>query len=82
MLSLVQRGFAEQLGAAASTMRTGSGPVLEIAARGRELEDASLGVMPDSVAQLRADHLAAELRIINFHDVAPGGLDAFFAQLR
>jgi len=82
VLSLVQRGFAEQLGAAASTMRTGSGPVLEIAARGRELEDASLGVMPDSVAQLRADHLAAELRVINFHDVAPGGLDAFFAQLR
>jgi len=82
ILSLVQHGFAEQLGAAASTMRTGSGPVLEIAARGRELEDASLGVLPDSVAQLRADHLAAELRILNFHDIAPGGLDAFFAQLR
>ena len=47
VLSLVQRGFAEQLGAASSTMRSGSGPVLEIAARGRELEDASLGVMPD-----------------------------------
>ena len=82
VLSFVQHGFAEQLGAAAATMRTGSGPVLEIGARGREIEDASLGVLPRRVQQLRANHLSAELRVINFHDVAPGGLDAFFAQLR
>jgi hypothetical protein len=82
VLSLVQHGFAEQLGVAAATMRTGSGPVLEIGARGREIQDASLGVLPQRVEQLKAHQLSTELRILNFHDVAPGGLDAFFAQLR
>lgn len=82
VLRLVQRGFADQLGADRAVMRLGSGPVLEIGARGQEVEDASLGVPPGAVQALHGRELAAELRVLNFHYVAPGGLDAFFADLR
>jgi hypothetical protein len=82
VLRLVQRGFADQLGADHAVLREGSGPVLEIAARGQEVEDASLGVPPGAIQALHEHELAAELRVLNFHYVAPGGLDGFFSDLR
>ncbi len=86
VLRLVQSGFAIQMGAfqarlLSGTLLAGSGPVLEIGGRGRDLEDASLGVLPQEVEAARVHHLAVELRVRNFRDVAPGGLDAFFAGL-
>ncbi len=82
VLRLVQAGFAVQMGAAGTALLEGSGPVLEIGGRGRELEDASLGVLPAEIASLRKSRLAAELRVRNFRQVAAGGLEAFFASLR
>jgi len=82
VLRLVQSGFAIQMGAAHTALIQGSGPVLEIEGRGRDLEDASLGVLPQEVDAARARHLTAEIRVRNFREVAPGGLDAFFTSLR
>ncbi|HXX38020.1 MAG TPA: DUF5693 family protein [bacterium] len=82
VLRLVQQGFADQLGASRSVLREGSGPVLEIGARGQEVEDSSLGVPPGAIQALHEHELAAELRVLNFHYVAAGGLEAFFADLR
>lgn len=81
ILRLVQAGFAAQLGETRTTLLRGSGPVLEIGGRGRELEDASLGVLPEEVASARARHLTTELRVRNFHEITPDRLDAFFADL-
>jgi hypothetical protein len=79
LLALVQRGIAIQRGTGAATM---AGPgVLEIAGRGRDLEDLSLGVVPSEVEAARRAHLAVDLRIRNFHEVAPGGIGMFFDSL-
>jgi hypothetical protein len=82
MLRFVQFGFAVQIGAARTAVLSGSGPVLEIGGRGRDLEDASLGVLPEDIEAVQAQHLSPEIRVRNFRDVAPGGMDAFFAGLR
>ena len=79
MLDLVRRGIAAQRGAAAAKI-VGPG-VLEIAGRGRDLEDLSLGMVPAEVDAARRAHLGTEPRIRNFREVAPGGLDAFFEPL-
>lgn len=81
-LRVVQTGFAIQMGASRTALLQGSGPVLEIGGRGRDIEDASLGVLPEEATAARARHLAAEVRVRNFRDVAPGGLEAFFENLR
>lgn len=81
VLRLVQAGFAIQMGAARTAMLTGSGPVLEISGRGPDLVDASLGMLPQQLQAVRAHRLAAEIRVRNFREVAPGGLEAFFAGL-
>jgi hypothetical protein len=81
VLRLVQAGFAVQMGAARTAMLAGSGPVLEISGRGPDLVDASLGILPQQLRAVRAHHLAAEIRVRNFREVAPGGLGAFFASL-
>jgi Family of unknown function (DUF5693) len=61
---------------------TPAGPgVLEIAGRGRDLEDLSLGVPPGEVSAARRAGLAVELRIRNFHEVAPDGITVFFDSL-
>lgn len=86
LLEQVRSGFAVQLlphmGTARTRLLEGSGPVLEIQGRGQELEDDPIGVLSDDVAAIRAHHLAVEVRIKNFHEVAPGGLEAFFSGLR
>ncbi len=82
VLRFVQSGFAIQLGAAHAVLVQGSGPVLEIGGRGRDVEEASLGVLPQEAGAARSRHLAVEVRVRNFRDVAPGGLEAFFAGLR
>jgi len=81
-LRVVQAGFAIQIGASHTTLLQGSGPVLQIEARGRDIEDTTLGVLPAEVHAARANHLSAEVRVRNFREVAPGGLDTFFANLR
>jgi hypothetical protein len=82
VLRLVRAGFAVQVGASRTAILSGSGPVLEIQGRGPDLLDASLGVLPQELHAVLARGLAAELRVRNFGDVAPGGLEAFFARLR
>ena len=79
VLELVRAGIALQRGADAAKM-VGPG-VLEIAGRGRDLEDLSLGMAPDEVEAARAAHLATEPRVRNFREVAPGGVDTFFESL-
>jgi Family of unknown function (DUF5693) len=81
-LRVVQAGFAIQIGASHAVLLQGSGPVLEIGGRGRDVEDASLGVLPEEATAARSQHLAAEVRVRNFREVAPGGLEAFFENLR
>ncbi len=82
LLRLIQQGFAIQLGASHATLLPGGAPVLEVGASGKDVEDASLGVLPQDVDAARGQHLAVEARVRNFRDVAPGGLDTFFAGLR
>ena len=86
ILDQVRSGLAVHLvphgGSARITLVEGSGPVLEIEGRGPEIEEAPLGVSPEDAAALRAHRLAVDVRMRNFHEVAPGGLEAFFAQLR
>ncbi len=86
VLEQVRSGLAVQLpphaGAARITLLEGSGPVLEIQGRGPEIEDAPLGLSAEDLDAIRAHHLAVEARLRNFHEVTPGGLDAFFAGLR
>jgi hypothetical protein len=82
VLGVIRRGFAIQLGASHIALLPGSAPVLQIGASGRDVEDASVGVVPEEVAAARQEHLAAEVRVRNFRDVTPDGLDAFFAGLR
>jgi hypothetical protein len=79
LLELVRSGVALQRGAGAAKI-VGPG-VLEIAGRGRDLEDLSLGMVPEEIDAARRAHLSAEPRIRNFREVAPGGIDAFFASL-
>ena len=85
-LERVRAGLAVQLlphaGQGRTTLRTGSGAVLEIAGRGQEIEEAPLGLLSEDAAQIRAQRLAIEARIRNFREVAPGGLEAFFTGLR
>ena len=81
-LRVVQAGFAVQMGTSHTALLQGSGPVLEIGGRGRDIEETTLGVLPEEVAAARAHHLAVEVRVRNFRTVAPGGLDAFFENLR
>lgn len=81
-LRVVQSGFAIQMGASHTALLLGSGSVLQIGGRGRDIEDTSLGVLPEEVNAARANHLSAEVRVRNFREVAPGGLDAFFENLR
>jgi hypothetical protein len=82
VLRLVQAGFAVQRGASYATLVRGSGPVLELGGRGRDLDDASLGILPQEVEAASSHHLAIDLRVRNFREVAPGGLEAFFGELR
>lgn len=79
LLDLVRRGIAIQRGPGAATM-VGPG-VLEIAGRGRDLEDLSLGMVPAEVDAARRASLATEVRVRNFREVVPGGIDAFFESL-
>ncbi|HEV2439398.1 MAG TPA: DUF5693 family protein [bacterium] len=79
LLELIRGGIAMRRGADAAKL-VGPG-VLEIAGRGRDLEDLSLGMLPAEVDAARRAHLATEPRVRNFREVAPGGLDAFFASL-
>ena len=79
LLELVRGGIALQRGADAAKI-VGPG-VLEIAGRGRDLEDLSLGMLPAEVDAARRAHLATEPRVRNFREVAPGGIDAFFESL-
>src|SRR5579859_3929802 len=79
LLELVRGGIAMQRGAGAAKI-VGPG-VLEVAGRGRDLEDLSLGMVPEEIDAARRAHLSAEPRIRNFREVAPGGIDAFFASL-
>ncbi|TMI78517.1 MAG: hypothetical protein E6H03_11930, partial [Bacillati bacterium ANGP1] len=85
-LERVRAGLAVQLlphtGQGRTKLLTGSGPVLEIAGRGQEIEEAPLGLLPEDAAQIRAQRLAIEARMRNFREVAPGGLEAFFTGLR
>ncbi|HEV2284038.1 MAG TPA: DUF5693 family protein [bacterium] len=79
LLELIRGGITMQRGADAAGI---AGPgVLEIAGRGRDLEDLSLGMVPEEIAAARRAHLATELRVRNFREVAPGGIEAFFASL-
>jgi Family of unknown function (DUF5693) len=79
LLDLVRRGIALQRGPGAAAM---AGPgVLEIAGRGRDLEDLSLGVVPSEVDAARRAGLAVDLRVRNFHEVVPGGIGMFFDSL-
>lgn len=79
ILDVVRAGIALQRGPGAATF---AGPgLLEIAGRGRDLEDLSLEMVPAEVASARRAHLAAEVRVRNVREVAPGGLDALFASL-
>ncbi len=86
VLDQVRSGLAVQLvprgGSARLALVEGSEPVLEIQARGPEIEDAPLGVFPADSAVIRSHHLAVEARMRNFREVVPGGLEAFFAGLR
>jgi len=86
VLDQVRSGLAVQLvprgGSARLALVEGSEPVLEIQARGPEIEDAPLGVFPEDSAVIRSHHLAVEARMRNFREVVPGGLEAFFAGLR
>ncbi len=87
VLRLAQGGFAIQMEPFHARFLSGTligdrGPVLEIAGRGRDLEDESLGLLPQEAEAARAHHLAVEFRVRNFRDVAPGGLDAFFTGLK
>ncbi len=86
MLDQVRSGLAVQLvprgGPARLALVEGIAPVLEIQARGPEIEDAPLGVFPEDSAVIRSHHLAVEARMRNFREVVPGGLEAFFAGLR
>ncbi len=82
LLQLIRQGFAIQLGPSHAVLLPGGTPVLEIGASGKDVEEASLGVLPDEVAAARRQHLAVEVRVRNVRDVTPGGLDAFFAGLR
>lgn len=79
LLELVRGGIALQRGAGTAKI-VGPG-VLEITGRGRDLEDLSLGMVPEEIDAARRAHLSAEPRIRNFREVAPGGIDAFFASL-
>jgi len=79
LLEFIRGGIAMQRGADAAKL-VGPG-VLEIAGRGRDLEDLSLGMLPAEVDAARRAHLATEPRVRNFREVAPGGLDAFFESL-
>ncbi len=81
LLRLIQTGLSVQVGASRTAITSGSGPVLRINGRGQDLTEASLGVVPGDLRAARAHHLAAELRVRNFREVAPGGLEAFFAGL-
>jgi hypothetical protein len=81
LLRLVQAGFAARLGDAHTVLLQGSGPVLEIAGRGRELEDASLGVVPAEIDAARAHGLTTELRVRNFSAPTADRLEAFLANL-
>ena len=79
ILDVVRAGIALQRGPGAVTP---AGPgLLEIAGRGRDLEDLSLEMVPAELASARRAHLAAEVRVRNVRDVATGGLDALFESL-
>ncbi|HLW59591.1 MAG TPA: DUF5693 family protein [bacterium] len=86
LLEQIRIGLSAQLlphmGTARATILDGSAPVLEIQGRGQELEDDSIGLLSEDVAAIREHHLAVEARIKNLHEVAPDGLEAFFARLR
>ncbi|HKV45241.1 MAG TPA: DUF5693 family protein [bacterium] len=86
LLEQIRIGLSVQLlphmGTPRATILDGSAPVLEIEGRGQELEEDSVGLLPEDAAVIRAHHLAVEARIKNFHEVAPGGLETFFARLR
>ena len=69
-------------GASRVNLLEGSGPVLEIQGRGQDIEDATLGLLPEDTAPVRAHHLAVEARLRNFREVSDNGVDAFFAGLR
>jgi hypothetical protein len=79
LLALVRGGIAAQRGPDAAKLAAPG--VLEIAGRGRDLEDLSLGLVPAEVEAARRARLEVEPRIRNFREVAPGGIDAFFAGL-
>ncbi|HKX19747.1 MAG TPA: DUF5693 family protein, partial [bacterium] len=79
MLDLVRTGIRLQRGTKGARLLAPD--VLEIAGRGRDLEDLSLGMVPDEVEAARRAHLATEPRVRNFREVAPGGVDAFFESL-
>jgi hypothetical protein len=79
ILALIRSGLALQRGPDAA--KSAGADVLEIAGRGRDLEDLSLGVVPADVAAARRGHLAAEIRVRNFRDVAPNGIQTFFDSL-
>jgi Family of unknown function (DUF5693) len=79
LLDLVRRGIALQRGAGA--VSTAGPGVLEIAGRGRDLEDLSLGTLPAEIDAARRAHLAVDLRVRNFHEVVPGGIGTFFESL-
>jgi Family of unknown function (DUF5693) len=81
-MQLVRDGFRVQIGADRVAVLKGSGPVLDIMGRGRDLEDASLGIVPSEVDAAERHHLAVELRVRNVHDMDTDRLDAFFASLR
>jgi hypothetical protein len=85
-LQEVRAGLAVQLlprvGPSRVTLLGGSGPVLEIQGRGQEIEDATLGLLPEDTSGIRSHHLAVEARLRNFREVVDGGLDAFFAGLK
>jgi hypothetical protein len=86
VLARIRAGFAVQL------PPHGSGPrlamvgdrdaVLEIQARGPDIEDTPLGISPDEVALARRHGLAAEARLRNFRELTPDGLATFFTGLR
>jgi hypothetical protein len=79
LLEVVRRGIALQRGTDAAT--TPAPGILEIAGRGRDLEDLSLGVLPSEIDAARRAGLTVELRVRNFHEVVPDGIGTFFDSL-